>query len=429
MRTILIFITTAIAAMMPNTVSAFVIGIDECCLRARNNYPAMAQYGLAEMTEELTIANASSAWLPQVSVGAKATWQSRVTSLPDQLNNILAQMGTNYSGMNPLQYGASVEVSQLIWDGGAISDRKAAARSQAVIAERSTDLTLYEVEGRVQEIYFGILLLQRQLVQIRLTETLLDSTLCRVQSMVANGVMLPSAAYEVEAQLLSSRQNRASIESMMDAYKRSLALFTGLEASQIELTEPSTLSSTSNDQGPQEALYAARESGLEVQARAVKSSLMPKIGAFATASYGYPGMDMFRSMRSGRPDTGFIAGINLRWDISAFYTRSNRLKQIANERRVIDIERDITEFNRRLTSESINGEIKAVKTALSDDEKIAELRTKVRMAAESQLTNGIISPTDLLEKITAEENARLNLNVNTIKLMSQYYKLNHTLNR
>ncbi|MDE6509188.1 MAG: TolC family protein, partial [Muribaculaceae bacterium] len=146
-------------------------------------------------------------------------------------------------------------------------------------------------------------------------------------------------------------------------------------------------------------------------------------------AYGYPGADIFKSMRTGHPDFGVMAGVSLQWEIGAFYNRSERLHRINDQRHLIDIERQIADFNKSMASESIVGEIRALRSAIEHDAKIAELRTKVRQAAESQLANGVIDTTSLLDKITDEQTAILSRNVHIIRLLQQYYLLNHTLNK
>lgn len=410
---------------------AHTLTIDECCRLARDNYPAVAQYRIIENTRDLTLAAVSRSWLPQLSVGARAAWQSNVTELPEQLEKILSQLGTDYPGMRHLQYSAALELNQIIWDGGAIADRRADARAKADVATRNTDLALYEVEGKVQEIYFSILLLDRQINQLRLTENLLDSTLQKMNTLVANGVAMPSDADMVEAQMLTLRQNRTSAQMSADACRRILGLFTGTDFNEIELTEPQNAidNNGSRRQMPQQALFDARINSLNVSERAVKSSLMPKISAFASAAYGYPGSNIFKSMRTGNPDFGVTAGVNLRWDIGAFYSRSDRLKRIESERHQIETERQTADFNKTMASENIIGEIRSLRSAVENDARIAELRTKVRQAAEAQLTNGVIDTTSLLDKITDEQTAILSRNIHIIQLLRQYYLLNHTLNK
>lgn len=419
--------TTAIACVI--TSQARTVTLDECAAMARENYPVVAQYGIAEATRDFTLSNASRAWLPQVALTAKATWQNTVPELPSQLTALMKQMGVDYPGMKHLQYGAALELNQTVWDGGATAARRAEARAQANVSARATDLTLYEVEGRVHDIYFATLLLHRQCRQLQVTEALLDSTLTQMNAMVSNGVAMQADADEVEAQLLGCRQNITSMLAHADAYRRVLALYTGLTDTDIELSEPDANPPASHTTKPQNALFDSQLRAIDARRKAADAAVMPRFGAMATASYGYPGMNMFQSMRSGRPDFGFLAGINLRWDINAFYTRSNTHRLLDAQSRQIDTDRATAEFNTRLAAESIDGEIRALRAVVADDRRITELRTKVRRAAEAQLTEGVIDTNALLHKIAAETSARMSMHIHHIQLLQQVYKHSHTVNK
>ena len=45
----------------------------ECRQQARDNYPLIRQYGLIEKAAQYSVANAAKAYLPQVSLSAKAS--------------------------------------------------------------------------------------------------------------------------------------------------------------------------------------------------------------------------------------------------------------------------------------------------------------------------------------------------------------------
>ena len=67
--------------------------------------------------------------------------------------------------------------------------------------------------------------------------------------------------------------------------------------------------------------------------------------------------------------------------------------------------------------------------AVEDDAKIVELRRRVRLAAESQLKNGVIDATDLLRKIADETTAVQNQSTHEIELLQTVYRLKTTLNQ
>ena len=121
------------------TPAARTVTLEECYKAAEKNYPLARQYGLIEKSRDYTLSNATKSWLPQVTVSAKASWQSDVTKVTFDQEKLaqtgIAQMIDQESlkGLIPQmakdQYGVSVDVTQTIWDGGA--SRPARTRPRA----------------------------------------------------------------------------------------------------------------------------------------------------------------------------------------------------------------------------------------------------------------------------------------------------------
>ncbi|MBQ3575986.1 MAG: TolC family protein, partial [Coprobacter sp.] len=113
----------------------------------------------------------------------------------------------------------------------------------------------------------------------------------------------------------------------------------------------------------------------------------------------------------------------------AFYTKKNNTEKLNIAQKQIDVQRNVFLFNTQLQTTQYDGEIIRLNKAIKDDDRIVELRTRVRKAAESQLENGVIDATDLLRKITDETTAILNRSTHEIELLQATYKLKNTLNQ
>ena len=156
---------------------------------------------------------------------------------------------------------------------------------------------------------------------------------------------------------------------------------------------------------------------------------MPKFSAFAQGYYGYPGMDMFKNMVSSDWSLNAIVGVRMSWNIGAFYTKRNNLEKLNAAQKQIAVQRDVFLFNTQMQITQNDGEIARLRKAIEDDNRIVELRRRVRMAAESQLENGVIDATDLLRKITDETSASLARSTHEIELLQATYRLKTTLNQ
>ena len=406
------------------------VTLDECRRLAREHYPEIRQYDLVRRTEEYTLSNARRAWLPQLSFAAQATWQTEVPSFPNALAGMLAQQGIDMPGMNKDQYKAALELNQTLWDGGKSEADKRIARAEAAEQARSTDVDLYALQGRVDNLFFGILLLDERIAQTRLTLDLLRSNLEKVRALQRNGVAMQSDADAVEAELLTVNQQLTQVTASRDSYRRMLEIFTGrpLDGERLERPDASEPRSMESSR-PELALFDATADKLTAQERLVKAATRPRFGLFAQGYYGYPGMDYFQSMMSPDWSWNAMAGVKMSWNFGAYYTRKNSLAKLRTAKEQVEMQREIFLFNTRLQTAEESGDIARLRKALADDDRIVALRRSVREAAESKLRNGVIDTDDLLRKITDEAAAATARSAREIELLKTINELKHTINR
>jgi outer membrane protein TolC len=381
--------------------------------------------------QQFNVSNAAKAWIPQVVLSGQATYQSAVPAYPEALKNMMQANGVDMSGtgMNKDQYRIAVDVTQNIWDGGQSKASRAMAEAEAAEQRSRADVSLYDLQSRVDGLYFGILLLDERMEQTKAMIEVLGSNLSRMRTYHENGVALQSDVDVMEAELLTAQQQLGQVESSLTSYRRMLEIFIGQSLISDKLERPAMpIIQGYTSTRPEFALLDAQENRLTAQRRAINSSVMPRFGAFAQGYYGYPGLDIFKDMTSTEWTLNGIVGVRMLWNISAFYTKNNNLEKINIAQQQLAVQREILQFNTRMLTTQDDGEIARLRKAVENDARIVELRRSVRMAAESQLKNGVIDATDLLRKITDETTAALNRNVHEIELLQAIYKLKHTLN-
>lgn len=404
--------------------------LEECRRLAREHYPEIRQYDLVSQTEQYNLSNAAKAWIPQVTLSGQASYQTAAAEYPDAFNAMMQANGIKMEGIRKEQYKIAVDVSQQIWDGGKSKSEKRTVEAKAAEQRTMTDVSLYGVQSRVDNIYFGIILLDERKTQTENLIKLLESNLSRMKAYHKNGVATQADVDMVEAELLTAKQTLEQIKYSHASYCRMLELFIGKPLSGGKLERPAMQDIAEGTSArPELELFNAQENTLNVQKEEVKSSLMPRFSAFAQGYYGYPGLDMFKSMTSSRWRLNAIIGLRMSWNIGVFYTRKNNLKKIDAAQQQIAVKRDIFLFNNEMQRVQDEGEIKRLRKAVEDDSRIAELRQKIRIAAESQFANGVIDATELLRRITDETAALINRSTHEIELLQAIYKLKTTLNR
>ena len=129
------------------------------------------------------------------------------------------------------------------------------------------------------------------------------------------------------------------------------------------------------------------------------------------------------------PKFNAIAGLNISWNIDSFYTRKNSDTKLDIAADMARNDRETFLFNSKITCEQEKAKIEGIREIMRDDARIVELRKNVRVAAESQLQNGIIDMTALLSKINDENQAQLTASYHEVQFLQSIYRLKHTLNR
>ncbi len=403
--------------------------LEACQQLACDHYPEIRQYDLIRQSEQYDLSNAARSWLPQVSFSAQATWQNRVPEFPSALSGMLDQAGVSLRGLDKDQYKVALEVNQTIWDGGQSQADRRVIEATADEHRQATEVDLYAVKGRVNDLYFGILLLEERLGQTDLTIALLQSNLDKVRSLVTNGVAMQTDADAVEAELLSVQQQRVQIEASRESYRRMLELFIGQRLAE-RLERPELVEAVSGESArPELAWIDAQQERLAAQELSVKSATRPRFGVFAQGYYGYPGLDYFAGMISTDWTWNALIGVKMSWNFGAYYTKKNRLSNLRVAKQQLDIQRDVFLFNTDLQVAEEQGNISRLRRALADDDRIVALRRSVREAAESKLRNGVIDTNDLLRKITDEASARSARSLREVELLKAIYELKYTINR
>ena len=402
--------------------------LEECQQAAERNYPLIRQYGLIEQTTSLTVSNLAKGWLPQVTASAQATLQSDVVEWPDQMQTIYQQMGLDMKGLKKDQYKVGIDVQQMVFDGGAISSQRDIAREQGRVQEAQTEVTMYQVRRRVNEMYFGLLMLDEQIALNNDLQSLLAANEQKLSSMWKRGTASESDYQAVKAERLNVMQQATTLDAQRRAVMRMLSAFCGMEVTHVE--KPALIALPSQDvaQRPELKAIDAQLSLANAQERLLNAALRPKLSLFASGFYGYPGYNMFDDMMSHDWSWNGMVGARLSWNLGAFYTHRNDKAKIRLQRDMAETSREVFLFNNRLELIQQNENIEQYRRLMNDDEEIIALRSSVRKAAESKLAHGIIDVNDLVKEINAENAARVQQSMHEIKLLKEVYDMKFTTN-
>jgi outer membrane protein TolC len=391
--------------------------IDQCYALARDNYPLLKQRDVIQKTKDFTVQNAWRGYIPQLIVTGQATYQSETTNFADVFG------GSHGSSIAfPIyskdQYRLTGEVNQTIFDGEASKFKKENALTQAAIQEQSLEVNLYALRDRVNQVFFGVLLIDQQLLLNSIQQNDIQNGIDKTTALVNNGTAYRSAIDELKAQLMQVQQARVELNSS----RRSFLMVLGLLINQpldenTQLEKPKVPTLSDQIRRPELSLYDLQKKTYDVQAKQLETGLMPIISAYFDGSYGRPTLNTVSN------DFGafWIAGIRFNWSLTALYTWKNN-KHIYNlSQNDLDIQKETFLFNTRIAMAQENQDIRKYQELVENDQKIVDLRVSVKNASDAQLKNGVLTSHDYITQVDAEAQARLNLVLHQVQLLQAQY--------
>jgi len=399
--------------------------VETCQTKAIANYPLVKQYGLIEQTSQFNISNANKGYLPQLSLSAKATYQSAVTQIPAVLGQ---KLGVTLPSLAKDQYQAVLEASQVIWDGGVISSQKNATNAGTEVERKKLEVDLYALKDRVNQLFFGILLLDEQLKQNDILENDLATNYNRLEAYKQNGIANQADIDAVHVEQLNVSQRDEDLKSTRKTYCMMLSALTGITISdKTELIRPVVDLSIQKDtlnHRPEISLFDAQNKMYESQKSILKAGNLPKLGAFIQGGYGQPGLNMFTIGFS----PFYIGGLRLSWNISGLYSQKNNISKLESSMKTVDVQKETFLFNNSLITKQQQNDIVKLQTTLLNDDEIIRLRVNIKKAATAKMENGTSSVSDLIREINAENQARQLKSLHEIQLLMTVYQLKNNTN-
>ena len=148
-----------------------VISLQECMEQAVINHPLYKQHQLQADLKNLKMDNIKADLLPQLSVNGKATLQNEVIELPISLP------GVSIPSMSKDQYRLSLDVNQALYRGGLNKYQNRLEQDNLLLADLTTDKELYGVKAQAKDLFFQIVLLEKQSQIVSSYKLVLESKL------------------------------------------------------------------------------------------------------------------------------------------------------------------------------------------------------------------------------------------------------------
>ncbi|UWY27750.1 TolC family protein [Flavobacterium sp. TR2] len=390
------------------TVEAQTLTIEQSYQLAVENYPLIKQYELIEKSKEYTLSNANKAYLPQISL----------TAIEGYVFGDFPTMGGSGND-SKFKFIGLGQVNQVVWDGGATKTQKKIIEASSNADKASVDVSLYDLRSRVNQLYFGVLLIDEQLKQLQIQNAIIANNIDKVKKLHENGLAYKTDVDEMKAEQLNLSRQKKDFEYTKAGYQMMLSYLIGKNISQEKFGKPFNSASTDTIiKRPEQQLFASQRNLVTAQSKMQKVNLMPKVGLLGAGIALAPGINL----GANKISTVGVAGVSVGWDIKGLYKNSNEKQLTQQELKKIEVQEETFLFNTRFQMNQKTADIERQKAILKDDDEIVKLRQTIREGYQLKYDTGAGPLIDLLNATEKEGNARAEKALHEIQLLMAEYE-------
>jgi outer membrane protein TolC len=164
---------------------------------------------------------------------------------------------------------------------------------------------------------------------------------------------------------------------------------------------------------PELKLYNDQSKLIDQQNKLITAGNRPRASLFAQGGYGRPGLNMLKNDF----ETYYIGGLRLNWSLEGLYTTKKEREKVEVNKKIVDTEKEAFLLTTNTQLARQQAEIEKLKQLIVSDSAIIALRRTVTDASKAQLENGVITATDYLIDVNAEDQARQELITHEVQLI------------
>ena len=382
------------------------ITLDDCYALVNKNYPIAKQTELLQQKSGFEIESLNKGKLPKIDLNGQATYQSAVTGLPISLPNV--------TPLNKDQYRATLDVNQLLYNGGMIDANSKLKESQTKTQQQQVSVNLYQIKTKINQLYFSVLLVQERKAILIVKQEQLNAKIKEVKSGVKFGAILPASEKVLEAENLKIKQQIIEIQFDKKRFLENLATltFSAFDENTI-LEKPVFLNENSNEANrPELKLFDLQNEQIEVSKDIISKNNLPKINAFGQAGYGNPGLNMLDNSFQ----TFYMVGLKANWNVFDWNKSKTEKQVLSISSAIISSEKETFLLNNNVQLQEMENEISKTESILKTDSDIIDLREYVVKSADAQLKNGVITSSEYLVELTNLYDSKTNQKLHEIQL-------------
>jgi outer membrane protein TolC len=378
--------------------------LENCYSLVNKNYPTAKQIGLLQQKSDYEVNALQTGKLPKIDLNAQGTYQNQVTTIPNPF----------LEPLNKDQYKATLDVNQLLYNGGMIDASAKLKEAQTKTQQQQVEVNLYQLKSKINQLFFSILLLQERKDLLISKQEQLASRIKEVKSGIQYGAILPASEKVLEAENLKIKQQLSEIQFDKKRLFENLSSLTYSVISETTTLEKPIIVNETNSpiNRPELKYFDLQDQQIEASKSILTKNNLPKINAFGIAGYGNPGLNVIDN--SFQPI--FMVGLKANWNVFDWNKSKSEKEALTVSADIVATEKETFLLNNNIQLQEINSEIQKSEANIATDTAIIDLREYVEKSANSQLKNGVITTSDYLIEFTNLYEARTNQKIHEIQL-------------
>ncbi len=389
------------------------LSLPGCFRLATERFPLIAGKQILKKQISLEDENLKSAFYPEMNLNAGATYYSDVVTIDVEP----AVPGITFPQPHHDQYAVTMDIRQLIYDGGAVKNQRMVQERANAIKQQDLEVKLYAYKQKLAGVFFSALflddnykILEQNLLQLR--KATQQAEVAKEKGSILQGDVniLKASQLDIRQKMIANRHDRIAVVKILGRYLDTIF------PADVVLNVPAPGIIAGPPARPEFRLFSLQQSWLDAGMRLQNVKRYPKFSGFGQVGYGRPGLNPLNE----HFNAFYLVGANLTWNIWD-WNRSKRQKKI------LSFEQDLVKnrkkwFDQQVNTDliKINEEIEKLEKIIALDKQRVLLRKEITEEYAGKLSGGTITPAEYERQLTAWQNSQVQLNLHQKQLMEKH---------
>jgi len=388
----------------------------DCQYKAVRHFPLVKEKDILQAIEADKLKNVSSTRWPQNEISAQATYQSAVPTLPIKIPSV------RVTPVDRNQFRVTDEASILLYDGGKTSAQEALVMALSLVEQQKVEVDLYSITQEVTRLYASIVEMDTRLELLQLLRQNVEDRLIKVKAGVEAGTVLASNLLVLQAEILGinqrmdeERSTRKGLIAVMSVYTGDyLVATTGFRMPDLETGLKESIGR------PEISLFNYQAASFAAQRSLLDAGTRPQFKALLLGGVGKPGLNVL----DNAVKVFYVTGVKMNWTLGSYYNLKREREIIRRQQEIVDAQKETFRLRVNAQLARQQEEIEKIKHLLVQDNEIISVRTEVRDISAGQLDAGVITSSDYLIELNAQNQALTNQKLHRVQLVFAYIEYN-----